>query len=80
MFLQMFPINIQLIVAPTSGNVWTDLLTIFANRISDIIPSVGQISTVVFAKLAEPTGFHEVSILKKKVEYLTKKVEALEID
>ena len=78
LFLQRLPTNAQLILAPTSDTVSIDQLATVADRISEVTPSVGQISAVVHAKSADSADSGEISELKKMIEQLTRKVEVLE--
>ena len=79
LFLQRLSTNTQLILAPTSDTVSIEQLATVADKISEVAPSVGQIATVNVGKPGSDAAEQsEVTELRKTVEQLSNKLEALE--
>ena len=77
LFLQRLPANVQLILAPTNEAVSIDQLAVIADRVLEVTPQPEmQIAAATSLQLTE-SAHSETSELRKMIETLTEKVNAL---
>ena len=77
LFLQRLPANVQLILAPTNEAVSIDQLAVMADRVLEVTPQPEmQIAAATSLQLTE-SAHSETSELRKMIETLTEKVNAL---
>ena len=79
LFLQRLPTNVQIILAPTSDNIHIDQLAIVADKVLEVTPAppVAHIATASTYIPVDTAVSSETTDLRRMVEELTKKVEAL---